>query len=113
MRENIFKMHFARKEVLSFETVLLILHFGGTYSSEAVDTNSTSEAQIPPTLDSQNFVNRTVEQDQAVGNKSSDNRTGRDLVYESMKMRSGNWKPRSPDDQVGHNFNNNTDLHIL
>ncbi len=93
-------MHFSRKKALSFETVLLILHFGGVYFSEATD-NSTSEVLITPTLEnSENFVNQTVEDEQVVGNKSSDNRTGRDLVYESMKMRSGNWKPRSPDDQV-------------
>ena len=32
--------------------------------------------------------------------KDSGFRSGRDLVYEAMKMRSGNWKPRSPDDEV-------------
>ncbi len=69
-------MHFSRKKVLSFETVLLILHFRGVYFSESTD-NSTSEVLTTPTLeDSENFVNQTVEDEELVGNKSSDNRTG-------------------------------------
>ena len=35
----------------------------------------------------------------ATGNET-EVRSGRDLLYESMKMRTGNWKPRSPDDEV-------------
>ena len=35
-----------------------------------------------------------------VSGKTPGFRSGRDLVYEAMKMRSGNWKPRSPDDEV-------------
>ncbi len=76
-------MHFSREKVLSFETVLLILYFGGVYFSEATDNStsevSTSEVLITPTLeDSENFVNQTVEE--VVGKKSSDNRTGVNFI---------------------------------
>jgi hypothetical protein len=100
-------MLFPRKKVGNVQTLLLILHFGGTHFSEAVD-NSTSEVEIPPDLTTQKLVNRTTEENEVIDNKRNDNRTGRDLVYESMKMRSGNWKPRSPDDQVGQNNNTKT-----
>jgi len=31
---------------------------------------------------------------------TENNRTSRDLIYEAMKMRTGNSKPRSPDDKI-------------
>ena len=61
---------------------------------------TTTTTPMPATATAELFVNRTNQEEKPLVGKSPDVRSGRDLVYESMKMRSGNWKPRSPDDQV-------------
>ena len=61
---------------------------------------TTTTTPMPATATAELYVNRTNQEEKPLDGKSPEVRSGRDLVYESMKMRSGNWKPRSPDDQV-------------
>ena len=63
------------------------------------DKNSSLAAvQVPAVGDGLNSL--TGGQSNSLTGGQLNSRRGKDLVYESMKMRSGNWKPRSPDDQV-------------
>ena len=63
------------------------------------DKNSSLTAeQVPAVADGLNSL--TGGQSNSLTGGQLNSRRGKDLVYESMKMRSGNWKPRSPDDQV-------------
>jgi hypothetical protein len=59
-------------------------------TTTATESATTGETRVEPPTDALDSIVTT----------GSDFRSGRDLVYESMKMRSGNWKPRSPDDEV-------------
>ncbi len=59
-------------------------------TTTATESSTTGETRVEPPTDALDSIATT----------GSDFRSGRDLVYESMKMRSGNWKPRSPDDEV-------------
>ena len=63
------------------------------------DKNSSLAAvQVPAVGDGLNSL--TGGQSNSLTGGQLNSRRGKDLVYESMKMRSGNWKPRSPDDQA-------------
>jgi hypothetical protein len=59
-------------------------------TTTATESATAGETRVEPATDASDSIAST----------GSDFRSGRDLVYESMKMRSGNWKPRSPDDEV-------------
>ena len=96
------------------QTIVFILMYKSLTSAQNTSTTTTSTPTITTTLttaglnDTNNSSSLAAEQvsdiadelNRSTGGQLKNSRTGRDLVYESMKMRSGNWKPRSPDDQV-------------